>query len=261
MSDFHRSMRSPGFPAVRIRRRSFIECGQGRERKKVVCMQVAAIRKLPRMFLINKIDSAPMSIWEHSSNDLREKRSVRICLPIKLRLRPQVLDRYFRKTDGTRCHAFSSAKVAHTDRRIGSSRLRTINSRKLSRRGSREISDPKRLHEAIEKALCEGHPARSYSASAITQAAASGTCLHDDRIGLFAESAREPRRSVSWRTIPSANPQLRSRQTDESLMSIRCAFGSVFPSLLGKLGIFTRHHGMTSRSAYPSTVAWLKITG
>jgi len=209
-----------------------IDAAKGIESETSRLMQVAADRKLPRMFLINKIDLPDVDLGA-LVHDLRETFG-EICLPINMPTpdRSDVIDIF--ETDAHDATAFSSAKVAHT--RIVEQVVEVDDqlTENYLEEGAERL-DPKRLHEAFEKALCEGHLVPIVFASAIT-GSGIGHLLHVTASLLPSPLEGNPRPFVRGDDpLPT--------QFDPDKPTIAHVFRVATDPHIGKLGIFRVHQG------------------
>ncbi|MCM2373371.1 elongation factor G [Aporhodopirellula aestuarii] len=209
-----------------------IDASRGIESETRRLMQVAEERKLPRMFLINKIDLPDVDL-ENLVDEIRTAFG-EVCLPINMPTPDcsDVIDVF--ETDAHDSTAFSSAEAAHTQIVEQVVEVDDELTENYLEEGAEKL-DPARLHEAFEKALRQGHLVPIVFASAI-----NGTgikhLLHVTASLLPSPLEGNPRPFVRGdEPLPT--------QFDPDKPTIAHIFRVATDPHIGKLGIFRVHQG------------------
>lgn len=210
-----------------------IDASKGIESETRRLMQIASERKLPRMLLVNKIDIAEadlQAVTEQIQAVFGDK-----CLPINMPIpdRSDVVDVF--ETESHEATAFGTAEEAHT--RIVEQVVEVdeqLMAEYLENGG--ESLQPKRVHEAFEKALREGHLVPIVFASAKSGAGIKHL-LH-----VTASLLPNP---IEGNPRPVMKGEQRLRvEFDASKPTIAHIFQVAYDKHIGKLGIFRVHQGV-----------------
>ncbi|MEQ9410208.1 MAG: elongation factor G [Fuerstiella sp.] len=236
MSDFigHAIACFPAVESVVI----VIDAVKGIESETRRLMRVATSRNLPRMILVNKID-VPEADLELLTSRIRTVFGD-TCLPINLPNpdRSDVIDVF--ETDSHDTTAFSSAELAHTQIVEQVVEVDQELTERYLDAGAEKL-DPRRVHEAFERALREGHLVPIVYASART---GSGMrhLLHVTASLLPSPLEGNPRPFLrGGRMLPT--------ECDAAKPTIAHIFRIATDQHIGKLGIFRVHQGVVgSRS-------------
>lgn len=215
-----------------------IDAVKGIESETRRLMRVATTRNLPRMILVNKIDSKEADLEKLT----RQIRNVfgDVCLPINLPTPDLsgVVEVF--ETDAHDVTAFSSAEAAHTqiveqvvevDEQL-TERYLDVGAEKL---------DPAKLHDAFECALREGHLVPIVFASARSGAGIQHL-LHVTASLLPSPLEGNPRPFVQ-------GGQPLKTEFDASKPTIAHVFQVVNDKHVGKLGIFRVHQGVVRQKS------------
>ncbi|MFG0288678.1 MAG: elongation factor G [Rhodopirellula sp. JB044] len=215
-----------------------VDASRGIESETRRLMRVAAERKLPRMFLINKIDTPEVDL-EKLVNDIKTTFGD-ICLPINMPTPgcSDVIDVF--ETDAHDATAFSSAEKAHTQIVEQVVEVDDQLTENYLEAGAEKL-DAEQIHAAFEKALREGHLVPIVFASA-TNGTGIKHLLHVTASLLPSPLEGNPRPFVRGdESLPT--------EFDPDKPTIAHIFRVATDPHIGKLGIFRVHQGcVRSRS-------------
>ena len=230
MSDFigHAIACFPAVESVVI----VIDAAKGVESETRRLMRVATERNLPRMILINKIDVDEADL-EAVTEQVRGLFGNE-CLPINMPTpdRSDVIDVF--ETDAHDATLFSSAETAHTQIVEQVVEVDEELTEQYLESGAEDL-DPKRVHEAFERALREGHLVPVVYASA-TEGIGIKHLLHVTASLLPSPLEGNPR------PFRKGEEELRT-EFDASKPTIAHIFQVVTDKHIGKLGVFRVHQG------------------
>ncbi|EMI57206.1 elongation factor G [Rhodopirellula sallentina] len=236
MSDFigHAIACFPAVESVVV----MVDASRGIESETRRLMRVAAERKLPRMFLINKIDTPEVDL-EKLVDDIKTTFGD-ICLPINMPTPgcDDVIDVF--ETDAHDTTAFSSAEKAHTQIVEQVVEVDDQLTENYLEAGAEKL-DAEQIHAAFEKALREGHLVPIVFASA-TNGTGIKHLLHVTASLLPSPLEGNPRPFVRGdEPLPT--------EFDPDKPTIAHIFRVATDPHIGKLGIFRVHQGcVRSRS-------------
>ncbi len=210
-----------------------IDAAKGIESETRRLMQVATERKLARMLLINKIDNADVDL-EKLTRQIQAEFG-EICLPINLPSPDlsDVVDVF--ETESHDATLFGTAEEAHT--RIVE-QVVEVDEELMAEylEGGASGLDPKRVHEAFERALRESHLVPIVYASA-----KSGAGI--EHLMHVAASLLPNPVEGNPRPIMKGDQQLVT-EFDDSKPTIAHIFQVSNDKYVGKLGIFRVHQGV-----------------
>ena len=208
-----------------------IDATKGIESETRRLMRLATARNLPRMILINKIDAA--TDLESLTEQIRSTFG-NICLPINMPSpdHSTVIDVF--ETDAHDSTAFSSAETAHTQIVEQVVEVDEKLMEKYLEAGAESL-DPKRVHEAFEKALRESHLVPIVFASAETGAGID-KLLHVTASLLPSPLEGNPRPFVK-------GDQPLKTEFDANKPTIAHVFRVATDKHIGKLSVFRVHQG------------------
>ena len=213
-----------------------IDAAKGIESETRRLMKVATERNLPRMVVINKIDSPEADLEAVT----RQVRTVfgEVCLPINLPAPDlaNVIDVF--ETDSHDRTAFSSAETAHTQIVEQVVEVDDELTESYLENGADNL-DHDKVHEAFEKALRQGHLVPIVYASAAT-----GTGI-DKLLHVTASLLPNPLEGNPRPFVRGEGPF--ATASDPDLPPIAHVFRVSTDRHVGKLGIFRVHQG-TARS-------------
>ena len=231
MSDFigHAIACFPAVESVVI----VIDAVKGVESETRRLMRVATERNLPRMILVNKIDVKEADLQAVT----KQIRSVfgDVCLPINLPTPDLTGVVEVFETDAHDVTAFSSAETAHTQIVEQVVEVDEKLTEKYLDAGAEEL-DPKRLHDAFERALREGHLVPIVYASA-KNGVGIKHLLHVTASLLPSPLEGNPRPFVR-------GGQPLKTEFDATKPTIAHVFQVSNDKHIGKLGIFRVHQGI-----------------
>ncbi len=210
-----------------------IDAVKGVESETRRLMKIATERNLPRMILVNKIDSGEADL-EALTAQIRSLFGD-VCLPINMPLpdRSAVIDVF--ETDAHEETAFSSAETAHTQIVEQVVEVDEELTEQYLEAGEEKL-DPKRVHEAFERALREGHLVPIVYASA-TEGIGIKHLLHVTASLLPSPLEGNPRPFHK-------GDQPFHTEFDASKPTVAHVFQVYNDKHIGKLGIFRVHQGV-----------------
>ena len=210
-----------------------IDAVKGIESESRRLMRVATERNLPRMILINKIDVAEADL-ESLTNQIRSVFGD-ACLPINMPNpdRSEIIDVF--ETDAHGQTLFSSAETAHTQIVEQVVEVDEELTEEYLEAGADKL-DPKRVHEAFERSLREGHLVPIVYASA-----KSGVGIQH-LMHVMASLLPSPLEG-NPRPFTRGGERLPT-EFDASKPTIAHVFQVATDKHIGKLGVFRVHQGV-----------------